>query len=345
MATPALAAMLFAFAARIHWRVIWTLPLLNYNPDSAAQEATKITQLGGASLLGFAIGNEPELYGKNTASLSTTWNASSYLNEWETEYQAVKTAVPDSAISGPDTSSIDTFFSAFVQQAGTTHQVSPLTSHYYTRNAARQPPATIAELLSPGTFDDFKADVVRWMQAAQSVGLPFALTEVNSISDSGVSGVSNTAAATFWLASVLFYAASQGVAFVDLQEAASAAYNVIEDDGQPSVLYRALELVHQVISGARLVTVSSVPSSSLQVMATQLKDGTIQIVLVNHDPLNMQLVPVAVPKGTKAESLTTLVAPALDTTSNVRLQTQAWSDSAPVQLAPDTVVVLTFRPA
>ncbi len=249
--TPALVTSLFAFATRIHWRVIWTLPLLKYNPANAAQEAAGTARIGGTTLLDFAIGNEPELYNKKSATYSAFWNPSTFLSRWEIEYKAVKAAVPDSAISGPDASSIDAFFSSFAQQAGTARQVALLTGHYYTRPASGDHPASIEELLSTGTFDKFTSEVGRWMQAAESAGLPFALTEVNSISDSGVPGVSDTAAATFWLASTLLYAAALGVSFVGIQEAMSAPYNVIEDDGQPSVLYRALELVHQVISDAQ----------------------------------------------------------------------------------------------
>ncbi len=342
--TPALVTSLFAFATRIHWRVIWTLPLLKYNPTNAAREAAGTARVGGTALLGFAIGNEPELYSKKSAPYSASWNPSTFLSRWETEYRAVKIAVPGISISGPDASSIDAFFSSFAQQAGTAHQVALLTGHYYTRPARDDHPASIEELLSTGTFDKFTSDIARWTQAAGSAGLPFALTEINSISDSGVPGVSDTAAATFWLASTLLYAAAMGVSFAAIHEAMSASYNVIEDDGQPSVLYRALELVHQVVGDAQLAGFSGQIAPALQVMATRLADDTIQVVLVNHDPQTVQSVSVTTPGGTAAQSMTILATPALDATSHVRLETQAWTDTAPVRVNPESLVILAFRP-
>jgi len=143
----------------------------------------------------------------------------------------------------------------------------------------------------------------------------------------------------------LLYAAAQGVSFVAIQEAMSAPYDVIENDGQPSVLYRALELVHQVIGGARLVSVSGEMAPALQVVATRLADGTIQVALVNHDAQRAQSISVSAPQGTTAQSLTMLAAPAPDATSHVSLQTRAWTGNAPVLLGPESMVVLTFRPS
>jgi hypothetical protein len=124
----------------------------------------------------------------------------------------------------------------------------------------------------------------------------------------------------------------------------SASYNVIENAGQPSVLYRALELVYRVISDAQLVRFSGQIAPSLQVMATRLANGTIQVVLVNHDSQNAQTISVTAPEGTAAQSLTMLAAPALDATSHVRLETQAWTDNSPVLLNPESLVVIAFRP-
>lgn len=198
-------------------------------------------------------------------------------------------------------------------------------------------------MLSTATFDKFAGNVTQWMQTARSYRLPFALTEVNSISDSGVPGISDTDAADFWLASTLLYAAAQGISFVCIHEAMSAPYNVIEDDGQPSVLYRALQIVHQVIDGAQLINVSGENDLSLQVMATRLVGGTIQVALLNHDPEIARSLTITTPAGTTPYVLTTLAAPTLNTTSHVRLATQPWTDNAPVLLNPDSLVVLTFR--
>jgi hypothetical protein len=340
--TDALVTSIFAFARRIHWRVIWTLPLLSYDPASAAAEAAAIAHIGGSSLLALAIGNEPELYSRRFGGRDSSWNSSAYLSQWQTEEKAVIASVPQAAISGPDTCCSNDFYPNFVQAAGSISQVTLLTHHFYTRSTVGSAP-TIQELLSMTTYTQFTTELQGWIKTAHSVGLPFALTEVNSISNGGAPGVSNTAGATFWLASLCFAAAAQGVSFVAIQEALHASYNVIEDDGQPSVLYTALQLVHQVVANSQLVAVSGTIPASLQIIATRHSDGSIQIVLINHDPQQPLSISVATPRGTHAQTLTTLTAPALSSTSHAQLVVQAWTGKMPVQVNPESLIVLTYR--
>ena len=60
--TKALIDAIFAFASRIHWKVIWGLNLIANDPQSATNEAAYIATAGKLDLIGFTIGNEPELY-------------------------------------------------------------------------------------------------------------------------------------------------------------------------------------------------------------------------------------------------------------------------------------------
>jgi len=341
--TDALITSVFAFARRVHWRVIWTLPLLAYNPTNAAHEAAAIARSGEASLMAFAIGNEPELYAKRFGGRDTSWNSATYLSEWRDEERAVIAAVPQAAIGGPDTCCSNTFYPAFAQAAGSISQVTLLTHHFYTRSAVGSPP-TIDQLLSMATYTQFSSELQGWLQTARSVGLPLALTEVNSISNGGTSGVSNTAGAALWLASLCFAAAAQGVSFVAVQESLHAAYNVIEDDGHPSVLYTALQLAHQIVANSQLVAVSGSIPSSLQVIATRHADGSVQVVLINHDAQQTLAVSVAAPKGTAAQTLTMLTAPDLAATSHAQLATQTWTGKMPVQVNPESLIVLTYHP-
>ncbi|HVB62829.1 MAG TPA: hypothetical protein VNE61_16675 [Ktedonobacteraceae bacterium] len=339
--TDALITSVFAFARRVHWRVIWTLPLLAYNPTNAAHEAVAIARSGGTSLLAFAIGNEPELYAKRFGARAASWDSTNYLSEWQDEERAVVAAVPQAAISGPDTCCSTDFYPSFAQAAGA-NQVTLLTHHFYTRSSSGSPP-TIDQLLSMTTYTQFTGELQGWLQTARSVGLPLALTEVNSISNGGAPGVSNTAAATFWLASLCFAAAAQGVSFVAIQEALHASYNVIEDDGQPSILYTALQLVHQIVANSQLIAVSGSFPASLQILATRHIDGSIQVVLINHDAQQALSVSVAAPKGTAAQTLTMLTAPNLSATSHAQLATQTWIGKMPVQVNPESLIVLTYR--
>lgn len=340
--TNALITSVFAFARRIHWRVIWTLSLLTYNPTNAAGEAAAIARIGGTSLLALAIGNEPELYSKKFGARDISWNSTTYLDEWQTEEQAVVATVPQAAISGPDTCCSNAFYPDFAQAAEGIRQVTLLTHHYYTRSNVGSSP-TIQELLSMATYTQFISELQGWLKTARAVGLPFALTEVNSISNGGAPGVSNTAGATFWLTSLCFAAAGQGVSFVAIQEALHASYNVIEDDGQPSVLYTAFQLVHQVVANSQLVAVSGTIPASLQVIATRHTDGSIQIALINHDAQQPLSISVTTPKGTRLQTLTMLTAPDLAATSHTQLVTQKWTATMPVQVKPESLIVLTYR--
>ncbi len=335
--TPELISMLFAFARRIHWQVIWTLPLLHYNPANAADEAGTVARLGGISLASFAIGNEPELFSPYIAS----WNTSLYLSRWETEEQAVLNVVPQATFSGPDTCCETPFFPIFTQKEGANHHVSLLTHHYYAYDGIGHPHILIPSLLSLSVFNQFVNWVGEWEKASLEDGLPFALTEVNSISDGGIPGVSNTAGATLWLASLLLDAAAQGVSLVAIQEAQYAIYNVIVDNGQPSVLYVALQLVHQVLTDSQLVTVSGVPSS-FQVIAVRHTDETMQVVVINHNAQQTLPISIAAPDGMRIEEYSTLSSPYLATTNNVQLLTHLWTGTMPAQVHSDSLMIFNM---
>jgi hypothetical protein len=70
----------FAFVHRIHWKVIWAVNFIKYDPQGAAREASLIANAAGDSLIAFAIGNEPDLFAKH-GERPATWTYSDYKSE------------------------------------------------------------------------------------------------------------------------------------------------------------------------------------------------------------------------------------------------------------------------
>src|SRR5437899_284964 len=72
---------------------------------------------------------------------------------------------------------------------------------------------------------------------ADNVGLPVDITEINSISNGGVRGISNTFGATLWTSDILFESTQLGIHQVDFQQVPGAAYAFIDAQGQPQLVY------------------------------------------------------------------------------------------------------------
>ncbi len=112
--TKTLVQSLFAFARRIHWNVIWGLNFLIDNPQMIASEAAYVAAVGGSTLLGFSIGNEPELF-VNRGERPAGWGYSNFLTQWEAYRNAVLAQVPTAKFFGPEACCKTSWFSSFLK--------------------------------------------------------------------------------------------------------------------------------------------------------------------------------------------------------------------------------------
>ncbi len=313
--TEALVKSFFVFVGRIHWRVIWGLNLLANNPDMAASEAAYVAFSGGDNLIGFTIGNEPDHYVKS-GYRPADWTSADFYADWSQERDAILALVPSAKIIGPEACCGTDLFSTFARAEQSDPALIGLSHHFYIPQTTAP---TITLMLNPTVMQQFAVEAATWLSLAQTDHVPLDITESNSFSGGGQPGVSNTLAAALWVSDYLLKAASLGVGQVDLHNGSANAYNVIDKNGAPTVLYYALLLVHTMINQASLLTSSLLTKLNLSAYASTDSSGTLRVVLINKEPATNASVLVNLGKTYQNAAVFQLVGPSLSATSQVTL--------------------------
>jgi hypothetical protein len=267
----------FAFVQRIGWKVLWGLPLATFDPSAAAAEASYVASVGSGALVGWTIGNEPNLY-VDLGTRPPGWDYTDYYQEWTQTRDAVIAAVPGVAIVGPDACCEDVVFTqSFAAEAG--KEVSAISFHAYFPT-----PQTVETLLSAAAMQEFATGVTALWNVSAAVGqLPLYLDETNTYAGGGQQGVSNTFVSALWLSDLLFEAADLHVGQVDVQESHGGdPYDPIGLGGQPEPVYYGMLLFHSVAgSDSHMLETRIQTSLNLTAYAVQAGDGSTRVVLVN----------------------------------------------------------------
>ncbi len=318
--TKTLVQSLFAFARRIHWNVIWGLNFLIDNPQMVASEAAYVAAVGGSTLLGFSIGNEPELF-VNHGERPAGWKYSNFLTQWEAYRNAVLAQVPTAKFFGPEACCQTSWFSSFLHDAGSGGSLAAATRHYYyySGSHARATNLTAETLLSEQALQRFTLAAREWVAAADKQGLPVAITEINTISNGGMRGISNTFGAALWTSDILFQSALLGIKQLQFQEVPGAWYASINPKGAPTILYYGLLFFH--LAAAQTAPLPSVLNTTENISAYVLKgtDGTLRVVVINKEPHHR--IEIAVNPGSSYHTVTTIrmQAASLTATTHVTL--------------------------
>ncbi len=107
------------------WRAILALDLGHFEPSRAADEVRVAGQILGRRLLGFEIGNEPDVYSKPVIGLrATSYGPANYLEE----LASLRAAAPRFQVYGPDASS-PTWLQALATSGDTSF--AAITAHFY----------------------------------------------------------------------------------------------------------------------------------------------------------------------------------------------------------------------
>ena len=279
--TKALIDAIFAFASRIHWKVIWGLNLIANDPQSATNEAAYIATAGKLDLIGFTIGNEPELYVEYKAR-PPSWRYANFLYEWERYKNAIRKNVPTATFIGPEACCETPFFPNFLLDEGKGGDVLVATHHDYNGNALVKS-FTASYLLRKQTMQQFVARATRWVALARNARLPLEISESNTFSGGGTPGVSDSFAATLWASDYLFQAAELGIRRIDFQSSQMAVYDAIDDNGTPKPLYYGLLFFHTIAERARIVQTTIQTSLNITAYAVKGSDGSFHVVLINKD--------------------------------------------------------------
>ena len=282
---------------RLGLHLIIDLNLITDAPSSAARWAhAAMRGLPRASITGFEIGNEPDIYSHKywaamTAGatiggqrLPVAVTPDAYVADFRAYAHALATAAPRVPLIGPALANPRTH-SRWVSVLLASHppHLGMVSVHRYPYTACarhRRSPvfATIARILSANASTGLATTVAPALAAAQRAGLPLRLTELNSVTCGGRPGVSNTFATALWAPDALFALLRLGVAGVNLHLRANTvnAPFVLGRRGLSSrpLLYGLLMFARTLGPGARLVQVASdAPRSShLAAWAVQTED-------------------------------------------------------------------------
>lgn len=203
---------LFRFAKAADVKVIYSLRLLNGNPQQDASAAKYIQDHYRNYLAGFAIGNEPNLYRDRAPDIT---NGDSFFDLWKKFAAVITNSVPEAKFGGPDTGTGGTSWASnFAKRAAGSGMVAGIFSHYYVGGFLKgDAQKLINGMLSPN-WDAVKypAFYDKIGAVAVSLGLPYRFTELNSYVAGypGVWGGNNSfAAALFALDCMHWWAAHQ----------------------------------------------------------------------------------------------------------------------------------------
>jgi len=200
------------FSKAIGWPVIFGLNLVNNDARAAADEAGYVHSSLQNTLYAFQAGNEPDSFFGNPRRFKS-YSYPDYQREWERYYNSVKNTAPAANFAGPD---IDPFnmrwLSNFTRYEH--KKVNMIDAHYYNNGPASDPNINMNDVLYPNKK---MAAFLQGMAMVSSLhGLPYRISEVNSIWGQGKPGISNSFASALWALDFMWSVAEnrgQGINF------------------------------------------------------------------------------------------------------------------------------------
>lgn len=193
------------------------IPLGKYDPKRGADMAAHTVDILGDSLVGLAIGNEPNGYKvkdvPNGAVRGEDWNKEKYVQQLEGYAKAIHEKRPDAPIIGPDVYDgawMDAFAHSDVKKK------TAISQHWYQLPACesdkvpgRGPEAQ--NLVDPLAKKSAEKILGIGTDNADAAGLPLWLEETGPTSCPGTNDTSLTNASALWAADYTLYAAQLGV--------------------------------------------------------------------------------------------------------------------------------------
>lgn len=214
---------------------------LDHDPAAAAawaQQAVRAFPKG--SIQDFEIGNEPNLYQTNYGNpgdpdptvaqainqlyawgLQAGYNTSTYMQQWAAYQQAIARVAPGIPLAGPATGIPATtqWFDTLLNTPD--NNLGALTTHLYPLSTCANPqtywyPQNERSLLSPLANSWLTSDLIPFAEDAHAHGVKAVVTEANSVTCGGLSGLSSSYGTALWAANALFDYADSGVDAIDI---------------------------------------------------------------------------------------------------------------------------------
>jgi hypothetical protein len=306
------------------WKLIWALNLGNGTQENAIEEAKAITAAAENHLLGFEIGNEPDLFARHGGHRHAGYGYEDYLGEYRTWRDALRKAIPGSAFAGPDTAGAIDWVVRFATDEG--KDIRLLTHHYY--REGQNPTSTIEKLLH---VDPKLAPILSKLKAAaESSGVPYRICETNSFSGGGKPGVSDTLAAALWVLDFMFTLASAGCAGVNMETGVNqlgfiSSYSPIGEDERghywAAPEYYGMLAFAQSGVGNILGGTIEAGDRNIKAYATRPAEGRTVLTLINKEPSYdaLMVIDAAASAPFRKGSLVRLSGPSLESKSGITL--------------------------
>ena len=305
---PGYLATLKTLVRRDHLNLIVDLNLLTDTPVAAAAWAHAAeTSLPHDSIVGFEIGNEPDLYSHRywmamtasapllTQPLPLAMTPDLYAQKFAAYAQVLGEHAPDIRLLGPavahPSSRLDYITTLITEEAS---ELGGVTAHVYPYSKCAKSPLsprypTVMRLLSHQAVSPFSTSIAPAVAIAHANGLKFRLTEFNSVTCGGKPGVSDTFATALWAPDALFTAMRAGVDGTNLHvrskpSAINAAFAITRGGLEPRPLLYGLMLFNRTLGPqARLVRLHLVAARALNLSAwaVEVRGRILHVLLID----------------------------------------------------------------
>jgi len=311
--TPRWTAGVSGLVRRLALRLILDLNLVTASRLTAAAWArAAVARLPAHSVIGFEVGNEPDIYSHRFWSaitpggtvaghtLPAALSPGAYVADFRAYAHALRRIAPGVGVFGPALARPRTD-SAWVRAlvAARPPGLAAVSVHRYPYTAcARRPRSptfpTVGRLLSRAATIGVAQSVDPALRAARRAGLPLRLTELNSVTCGGRPGVSDSFASALWLPGALFALLREGVSAVDLHVRADTinAPFALGPRGLTvrPLFYGMLLFTRALGAGADLVPTRVRAGSRLHLAAWTVRTGRqLRLVLVNAGPRSIRV--------------------------------------------------------
>lgn len=348
--TVAFVARTAKLVRKMRLRVILDLNLITATPQSAglwAREAE--ATMPEASIIGFEVGNEPDLY--SLAFWTQTTEAdrfegrvlprditpADYVKDFDTYSRLLSRVAPHVPLFAPALASPGADLSWIATLLASPHPgLRTVSGHRYPYSACAFPPSslypTVDRILSEHATAGMAQSVKPAVILARRAGLPFVLTEFNSITCGGLDGLSDAFATALWAPDAVFELERAGVEAVHLHARQTTINDPFRFDGRRFVarplLYGLILFARTLGPDARLVQARLQSPSPRHLKAWAVKVGKhrLHVLLINKGSQRLR-VSMQLP-ATAPATVERLLAPSPSARSAVTLGGQSLDQDA-----------------
>jgi len=313
--TPACVNRLADFSRKTNWQVIFGLNLGHDNINASVDETKYLYQQLGANLYALQIGNEPDYF--KLGYRPQTYSEQDYQNEWNANFAPIKLQVPQAQFAGPDVSDHLGWAQTFAEN--NSKNIILLDAHYYNDGPATDPSIDCQTILST---DNTMAPYLQGLDnASKQVGLPYRITETNSIWGGGKPGVSDAFAGTLWALDLMWAIAAnngQGVNFHGGELVYSPIAVLPSGQCTANAVYYAMLAFKYAAAGATMIPVNITnKSSNYNAYACSTSSGGYTMTIINKEQKKNISLTVNAGKTVASINVMRLTAPAVNSTTGI----------------------------